>query len=355
MKNYAFLTGAVLFLSLSAFSFLFLTGCQKEPERTAVEGIVTFTIGSVDIHKADGGSQPADISSRVAMGDTVISGSNSQATIQISDVGAVQIAEKTTLRFDDLFSEDKTEITLSEGQVSSKVSRLRRGESFNVKTPTSVAAVRGTEFSTSYNPVTQSSSVAVREGRISVMTPRKSADPAVEEIEYVESATLEAGSAAEVSLPEVDPETSAEVEPVVRTREITPAERLAIERVAIVPMVENVEIKTREEIEQSAKPAAEETERIEREIQEERVREEEQKKEEREIARKQEVNRLIKNESATIEEIQRAFERVDEITLYSGRVIKGAIISRGDTLEVLTETGTHKVDQTDIQNIRVVR
>ena len=67
------------------------------------------------------------------------------------------------------------------------------------------------------------------------------------------------------------------------------------------------------------------------------------------------VQSLIKKKKRTIEEIKGVFGRTDEIILYSGKVIKGAIIERGEKYSILTPERVIKISAKDIQSVRVVR
>jgi|GEM_PF-1859172 len=57
----------------------------------------------------------------------------------------------------------------------------------------------------------------------------------------------------------------------------------------------------------------------------------------------------------TLNAIQKDLGRIDEIRLYNGRVIQGAIISRGDEYLVLTVSGTVKIPEKQIKNVRIIR
>ncbi len=57
----------------------------------------------------------------------------------------------------------------------------------------------------------------------------------------------------------------------------------------------------------------------------------------------------------TLEEIKGRYGRIDEVTLYSGRVIRGAIISRGAVVRVLTVNGTVTVQTKDIKGTDIIK
>lgn len=57
----------------------------------------------------------------------------------------------------------------------------------------------------------------------------------------------------------------------------------------------------------------------------------------------------------TLSSLKEDFERLDEIRMYNGRIIQGAIISRGKTYLVLTPAGKIKIPEEQIKNIRIIR
>jgi hypothetical protein len=57
----------------------------------------------------------------------------------------------------------------------------------------------------------------------------------------------------------------------------------------------------------------------------------------------------------TLQDIHKDFERLDEIRLYNGRIIQGAVISRGKEYLILTPAGKIKIKEEEIKNIRLIR
>jgi hypothetical protein len=57
----------------------------------------------------------------------------------------------------------------------------------------------------------------------------------------------------------------------------------------------------------------------------------------------------------TLNSIQKDLERIDEIRLYNGRIIQGAIIRRGEEYLILTVSGTIKIPECQIKNIKIIR
>lgn len=65
-------------------------------------------------------------------------------------------------------SVSNTQIKINDGQVLSKVSKLKKGSEFTVTTPAGAAGVRGTVFTVSYNAATGAFSVQTAEGAVAV-------------------------------------------------------------------------------------------------------------------------------------------------------------------------------------------
>ena len=57
----------------------------------------------------------------------------------------------------------------------------------------------------------------------------------------------------------------------------------------------------------------------------------------------------------TIERIREVFSRIDEVSLYSGKVIQGAVISRGATYSILTTSGVVNVPESQVRTVKVVK
>ncbi len=58
---------------------------------------------------------------------------------------------------------------------------------------------------------------------------------------------------------------------------------------------------------------------------------------------------------ADLQTIKSDFERLDEITLYSRKIIYGAIIERGKTYIIMTPAGRVEVKEKDIMKVQVIK
>lgn len=101
----------------------------------------------------------------VAEGAQVKSGANSEATIGWGNGNVLKVkalSQITVTGFSSAGGSSTSNVTLDSGKVYAKAGKLSKGSSFQVKTPTAVAGVRGTDFECS------ETSVAVVEGTVTV-------------------------------------------------------------------------------------------------------------------------------------------------------------------------------------------
>ncbi|MCL1864678.1 MAG: FecR domain-containing protein [Spirochaetes bacterium] len=133
MKKY-FLILSVFFVSI------LIAGCSiKESEEHTV---IAFMIGDVKKNNVE-----TEIGDTVKEDDTITTGYNSFCDIQIGE-SIIRIKPHSKMTIASLFNNDitNTTINLDSGKILCKAKKLLENESFVVKTPTTVAAVRGTQF-----------------------------------------------------------------------------------------------------------------------------------------------------------------------------------------------------------------
>ena len=111
--------------------------------------------GDVQVVRA-GGEKPfaAFVNMRLAEGDRVITGTNGRAEIQMDDEVIITLVENTRIYLSELRGSggaQQSSIGLQAGGVGSSVGKkLEENSRFEIKTPTAVMGVRGTEFFTQY-------------------------------------------------------------------------------------------------------------------------------------------------------------------------------------------------------------
>ncbi|MCL2155135.1 MAG: FecR domain-containing protein [Leptospirales bacterium] len=130
------------FLSLSVFFVSFLiTGCLIEKNED--HAVITFMIG--DVKKNNG---EAEIGEIIKENDNITTGVNSFCDIKIGE-SMIRIKSKSDVNIAGLIKSNTIEntiINLDSGKMICKAKKLLKDESFVVKTPTTVAAIRGTQF-----------------------------------------------------------------------------------------------------------------------------------------------------------------------------------------------------------------
>ena len=120
------------------------------------------------------------------------------------------------------------------------------------------------------------------------------------------------------------------VDDTVKEREISPVEKLELKRFDTVPVIDKIENRG-----DTQDPNVKKALEMEKEID-------------------QEINKLVLNRAMSLQEIRARFGRIDVVTLYSGRVIRGAIVSRKASVEIITPSGLISVRANKIRNTRSI-
>jgi hypothetical protein len=147
-----------------------VSACKKPNKDYAVamNGIVNFVSGIVKFEK-DGKTGVIKQGDTIAEGMKIIAeGEKSFAEVYI-DQNAVKVLGNSSLVFTRLSmtgSGQTTDLFVEKGNVFSKVRKLEKGDSYNVKSPHSVAAVRGTDFFVSDDG--KKSNIACVDGKVEV-------------------------------------------------------------------------------------------------------------------------------------------------------------------------------------------
>ncbi len=160
--------------------------------------VIQMVVGDVKI-MSGGTKSTAAVDGALAGGDTIITGKNSMADVSFGDRGLVRVQESTVVTVVSLKKGmDNPNLDLDGGGILVMLSKLVKGESFQIRTSTQVASVRGTSFQlTSDGDVSR---VDVLDGKIMV---NPVADGAVrrEIQEYVsenQSISLDRGAVREI-------------------------------------------------------------------------------------------------------------------------------------------------------------
>lgn len=320
-------------VALIAISILIQPSCKKAGE--AESGIVTFKVGSVTA--ARDGAQPVELklADRVATGTVIETGEKSACAVQFGESCVVRIDEGSRFLIVQAGAKELA-LSLRSGSVMSKL--VRSGNrTLAISTPTALAAVRGTRFSVSYRE--GRSVVAVNEGTVQVAAERhdesgKAVSAAAQEAPVKEGSTAVVAEA---------PKKAGEERPALELtqRPISDTENKSLKKIEVLPIVPDAASKKAEDLEKNQPSIIEKEQEIDKTI--------------NKGVDEDEVRKMMARKDLTLAEIRRTFNRIDEITLYSGKVIKGAILSRGASYSVLTPEGTISIPERNVQNVKVIR
>jgi hypothetical protein len=150
-----------------------------ESRAAQVHGILTVVKGNVSIKSGKTGKdEKAKIGMKVFPKDSILTQADSRAKIVMVDKNEINVSPSSNIvidnyEFDPAKDNKKVLIDVIYGKVRAKVEQKYDGESnkFQVKTPSAVAGVRGTDFFTSFNQVTNSSKVVTFKGEVAFGLP----------------------------------------------------------------------------------------------------------------------------------------------------------------------------------------
>ncbi len=291
-RNYLSLTAALLMA-------LLVLSCAKQAEEKS--RVISF-LGTVNITRAADAQRPVVLGEELKDGDRIATGPASFLVFSAGGSAVARIQPESDLVLTSIADMSKIDLGLNKGCVLNRVNKLAKGAGYRVTTPTVVASVRGTAFSV--NTDEDSGAVAVKNGTVSVTV--KSSNTQLE---------VNGGMTAVLA------DTPAQ-------RPIEEVESLVLENMTVLPDELN-------------KKSVENSEYINRQI----------------IEKDREVNKKLEATGVprTLEDIKARYERIDEVTLYSGRIIQGIIMERGAYIRILTPAGYVNVPSKKVRNTRVLK
>jgi hypothetical protein len=291
----------IILLSGIMTALVIFTGCKKE--RVNEKAVITFVLGDVTIQNKTG-PHPAEVRAVLNDGDIITTGEKSYMVVQMGAKLMFRVEAKSKLEISSLIKYGQDELNLTQGLILSKISRLEKNEKYIVKTPTALASVRGTVFSTAYyNDVTN---VAVAEGKVNVTNISSS----IEKPTDAEMAAVTAGTDVDV-------------------RQISSVEKLTLQKIAEAERVDNMDTVSNAELEDTGTKIQENDQRIDKQI-DDLLKPEPEKK-------------------LTLNDIRVKYGRIDIVKLYSGKIYRGAILSRGNKIKMLTPQGDIEIDTKKIK------
>jgi len=151
--------------------------CTKGYSQAAT-GIMMVVKGDVKVTDTTGKTESAKIGKKVTEGDTITAGPDSRAKIVMSDKNVLNISPDTQVKIQKYTGaqngKQEVELNVAYGKIRADVEKNKYdGEKnkFNVRTPSAVAGVRGTDFITSFNKGTKVTEVITFHGTVAVGQP----------------------------------------------------------------------------------------------------------------------------------------------------------------------------------------
>jgi hypothetical protein len=150
--------------------FLLLSGTMSSPAGAQIIGIVTGLSGSATVlHAGSNGPEPLVLSKEVHQGDILRTGPEARLRVTLSDSSVLSLGADTELRLDHIAvstppADPGSLFTLGGGFLRTLAGHVRPGSQFEIKSPSMVAAVRGTDWIESYSGGT--TELFVAEGRV---------------------------------------------------------------------------------------------------------------------------------------------------------------------------------------------
>ena len=164
---------SVLFSGI--LSAVILSGCAIKSKSTVIDaptasGELEVVSGEVLVESANGKIIQASEKQKIITSDTIITGKNARTKIVMADHNELHVAPGSQVEIkkyeDDKKGKVNVLIKLLNGKVRANVRQKYDGKEkvFQIQTPTAVAGVRGTEFTTSFDEKDSSSKIVALDG-----------------------------------------------------------------------------------------------------------------------------------------------------------------------------------------------
>ena len=186
--NTKYKAGRLLFFAgvFTAFLFSFLSSFIHSEETEEAVAMLTEMSGSVLVKDAqDGSFKKAEINQPLYAGDEIRTKKGASCEIEFKTESIVRLDENTDFKIHEVKETskgNKTSVQLFTGKILNVVSKTANS-SFEVKTPTSIAGVRGTEFAV--EATEENTDIGVFSGRVGV-TGMAESGTVTEEIDLTE-------------------------------------------------------------------------------------------------------------------------------------------------------------------------
>ena len=142
-----------------------------------INGVMMIVKGDIKVTSAkEKKTSAGKVGTKVFPGDSITAGPDSRAKIVMSDKNVINLSPDTKITVEKYENDGKTknvELNVSYGKVRASVEQKYDGEKskFNIRTPSAVAGVRGTDFMTGYNAGTKATQIITFTGTVAVGAP----------------------------------------------------------------------------------------------------------------------------------------------------------------------------------------
>lgn len=189
-------TQALRLLTIMLGASLFAFSAQAEK----MYGVFMVVKGKVQIQNGAGKNTDAKVGTKIYEGESVVTVVDARAKIVMADRNVLNVSPETTLKiakYENGKDSKNVELDLSKGKVRTNVEQTYDGEKskFEIKTPTAVAGVRGTQFMMGFDG--KNTSVVTFKGSVTLATlgPNRQPAGAPVTVNKGETSTVSSGKA----------------------------------------------------------------------------------------------------------------------------------------------------------------
>jgi hypothetical protein len=300
--------GAVLLIS-AALSTMLRTGVYRDNTNSVtplMEAKVILIQGDVSVKNSDNVVNDTRLNNILLKGNYIITGTTSSADFITGDKEITRISSNTQARIESVPRDGITKLFLEEGTIFSTGDHRNSKTGYVIATANCSVTAIGTCFSVSYRE--NKTEIAISEGKVNVTFNNKNTGyPSEENI-------LDAGSRAVVT-------------DHISTGKIQSSEYNELLNFEMLYSRESV--KKSGQLKNPINADAEN--------------------------RSEKIEKLISKKTKTLTDIKKVFDRLDMVTLFSGQVITGAIISNGNTYSIITTKGVVNVPAAEIRSFEILK
>ena len=298
---------------LNSFSFatatIIVIGFTFTVDKFLSDSINSYTIaviGKAEISGSGLRNKILKIKDEIENGKKIITGEKSEIVVQLEKTGIINVQPNSSVSVVSILKDGKTEFELRKGMILSKVLRLNKSKEYIVKTNHAIITVRGTQFSVSCDD--NETIVALGLGKLNIKNLKTGG-----------IIILETAKTATISDKTV-------IRPIIKK------ELLVLSKVGSLDVSFDLKNEDKSEFNEKSLNIKKLYISIDKKINDEFLKQ-----------------RL--SPPKNLKEIRSIHGRIDTVVLFSGREIKGVIISRGKRYNILTAKGNVWVKAEDVDDV----